>query len=169
MHLPERKKKHTGGEKRMSCLNRLSRKDENQLWRWHFSEMPSQVVDYHLYLVMDGHTAGCVFLEDLSHPVGEPLILQLGLLLAVLLLVETEDGLSSEGFLKSGHYNRVTSKSWEKLWLKHVCVDFKPELTNIIKMTLEKSCLYCCITYSNYLKMRKVDFVKSFVFFTSLY
>lgn len=58
--------------------------------------MPSQVVDYHRYLVVDGHAAGCVVLEDLSHAVGEPLILQLGLLLAVLLLVETEDGLSSE-------------------------------------------------------------------------
>lgn len=75
--------------------------------------MPLQVVDYQLYLVVDGHTVGCVVLEDLSHPVGEPLILQLGLLLAVLLLVETEDGLSSERFLKGGHYNRVTFKSFK--------------------------------------------------------
>lgn len=42
---------------------------------------------YDRYLVVDGHAAGGVFLEDLGHPVGEPLILQLGLLLAVLLLV----------------------------------------------------------------------------------
>lgn len=48
------------------------------------------VVDYNLYLVMDGHTAGCILLEDFCHPVGESFIFQLGLLLAVLLLVEKE-------------------------------------------------------------------------------
>jgi len=37
---------------------------------------------------MDGHAAGCVVLKDFCHPIGEPLILQLGLLLAVLLLLE---------------------------------------------------------------------------------
>lgn len=42
------------------------------------------------YLVVDGHAAGRVLLEDFGHPVGEPLIFQLGLLLAVLLLVDTE-------------------------------------------------------------------------------
>ena len=56
------------------------------------AEMPWWVVDYHFYLVMDGHTAGCVVLEDFSHPIGESLILQLGLLLAVLLLVESKIG-----------------------------------------------------------------------------
>lgn len=55
------------------------------------AEMPLWLVDYNLYLVMDGHAAGCIFLEDFCHPIGEPLILQLGLLLAVLLLVEKED------------------------------------------------------------------------------
>lgn len=49
--------------------------------------MPLRLVDYNLYLVVDGHAAGCIFLEDFSHPIREPLILQLGLLLAVLLLV----------------------------------------------------------------------------------
>lgn len=52
------------------------------------TEMPLRVVDHNLYLVMDGHTAGCIVLENFCHPVGEPLILQLGLLLAVLLLVK---------------------------------------------------------------------------------
>lgn len=40
-----------------------------------------------LHLVMDGHAAGCILLEDFCHPIGEPLILQLRLVLAVLLLV----------------------------------------------------------------------------------
>lgn len=53
--------------------------------------MPLWVVDYNLYLVVDGHTAGCILLEDFGHPIEEPLILQLGLLLAVLLLVEKVD------------------------------------------------------------------------------
>lgn len=52
------------------------------------AEMPLWVVDYNLYLVMDSHTAGCILLENFCHPIGEPLIFQLGLLLAVLLLVE---------------------------------------------------------------------------------
>lgn len=40
-----------------------------------------------LYLVMDGHAAGCILLEDFCHPIGEPLILQLRFVLAVLVLV----------------------------------------------------------------------------------
>lgn len=50
--------------------------------------MPLWLLDYNPYLVMDGHTAGCVFLEDFRHTVGETLVLQFGLLLAVLLLGE---------------------------------------------------------------------------------
>lgn len=53
--------------------------------------MPLWALDYNLYLVVDGHAAGCIFLEDFCHPIGEPLILQLGLLLAVLLLGDTVD------------------------------------------------------------------------------
>lgn len=53
--------------------------------------MPLWVLDCNLYLVMDGHAAGCIFLEDFCHPIGEPLILQLGLLLAVLLLGDIEN------------------------------------------------------------------------------
>lgn len=52
------------------------------------TEMPLWVVHHNLYLVMDGHAAGCIILEDFCYPIGEPLILQLGLFLAVLLLVE---------------------------------------------------------------------------------
>lgn len=55
------------------------------------TEIPLCVVDYNLYLVMDSHAAGCILLEDFCHPIGEPLILQFGLLLAVLLLVEKVD------------------------------------------------------------------------------
>lgn len=63
------------------------------------AEIPWWGVDYHPYLVVDRHTAGCVAVEDFSHPVGEPLILQFGLLLTVLLLVEIGDGLSLKHFL----------------------------------------------------------------------
>lgn len=48
-------------------------------------------MDFNLYLVMDSHAAGCILLQDFGDPVGEPLVLQLGLLLAVLLLVEKAD------------------------------------------------------------------------------
>lgn len=94
------------GEKIMACLYRFNRRQEIQLWSRHLSnvylnnakclremgesdmEKPPRVVDHNLYLVMDGHTAGCVGLENFCHPVGEPLILQLGLLFAVLLLLK---------------------------------------------------------------------------------
>lgn len=55
------------------------------------SRMSLEVADDDLYLVMDGHAAGRVVLEDFGHPIGEPLVLELGLLLAVLLLVEKGD------------------------------------------------------------------------------
>lgn len=40
-----------------------------------------------LYLVMDGHAAGCILLEDFCNPIGKTLILQLWLILTVLILV----------------------------------------------------------------------------------
>lgn len=96
------------GEKRIGCLSRLhthtermkKRERKQQLCRGLVSKVyinnarsvleagtPLWRLRYDRYLVVDGHAAGGVFLEDLGHPVGEPLILQLGLLLAVLLLV----------------------------------------------------------------------------------
>lgn len=53
--------------------------------------MPLWMVNCNLYLVVDRHTAGCILLEDLCHAIGEPLVLQLGLLLTVLLLGVREE------------------------------------------------------------------------------